>query len=275
MDMENVDNNNHVLETINESNGIEDILLGTLSIEDWLTIQSVQSSFISTFQIPKEQFANVINLSDRVSALFSWLQFSNQLALRFVNFFRQITEFEDLCLDDRTTLIKYNLFPGFPLCKCYNYKSADDCSSNNSNEDMQQHHRFFTLCGATDSFDDKCFELILSLVQSTKQDPTLLSLLLIILFFTPGLSMSEDEPLLNDLSAVNRAQSHYTEVLWNYLVNEFGEFEACRRFTLLLTSILRLQLTAKKIRTFFRDQSATLDAVDKIAPLMQSVLHIS
>jgi hypothetical protein len=74
--------------------------------------------------------------------------------------------------------------------------------------------------------------------------------------------------------AVNRAQCHYTRLLWNYLVCQLGEIEACRRFTQLLTLILRMQSVSKIHRIFFRDQHWASNTVDKLAPLMQSVLHI-
>jgi hypothetical protein len=117
--------------------------------------------------------------------------------------------------------------------------------------------------------------LVFSLVQITEQDPILLSLLLTILIFCPCLSMNEDEPPLKDSLAVHRAQSHYTKLFWNYLVNKWGEGQACKHFTHLLTIIFRMQSAAKNFREFFQGQFTTLNSVDKIAPLMQTVLHIS
>jgi hypothetical protein len=258
-----------------EFNGIEDILFGTLSIEDWITIQTVQSSFVSVFHLPMEQFTKDSDFSDRVSALISWSEFGNQIALRFIDFFRQINELQGLLLDDRSILIKYNLTHVFPICKCYNFKYTGDCLSLDSNEEVEKHRRFFMLFDAPNSIRDIFRDVVLSLVEITGQDPTLLSLLLIILTLTPGLSMSEEEPLLNDPLGVNRVQCHYIKILWNYLVNQLGEIEACRRFTQLLTVILRLQSRNKIVQLFFRDQCVKANTVDKLAPLMQSVLNIS
>ena len=256
-----------------ESSGIEDILFGSLSIEDWITIESVKSAFVSSFYCPIVQCTHYMDLTNRGSALISWSEFSNQMALRFIDFFRQINDFQDLILDDRLILIKYNLLPVFPIGKCYNYKQMNDCCSVNSAE-ADKHRQFFTLFDTSNTIRDSFIQLIHSLVEITEQNPTVLSLLLIILILTPGLSMNEEEPPLNDPLAVNRTQCHYTDLLWNYLVNQWGEIEAYRRFIQLLTLILRLQSSSRTFRVFFRDACVNENTVDKITPLMQSVLHI-
>ena len=48
-----------------------------------------------------ESFPDSIHLSDRTSALISWAQFYNELALRAIELFRQIDEFENLHADNR------------------------------------------------------------------------------------------------------------------------------------------------------------------------------
>jgi hypothetical protein len=274
MDVDKV-NGGLIFQEDNESNETEDLLFGTLSIEDWITIQTVQSSFVSVFHLPMEQCSKHTDFSDHVSALISWSECGNQIALRFIDFFRQINEFQGLLLDDRLILIKYNLFPVFPICKCYNYQYENDYCSYDSNKEAEKDRRFFTLFDAFNTIHNTFLDLVHSLVQVTGQDATLLSLLLIILILTPGLSMSEEQPPLNDPLGVNRAQCHYIKILWNYLVNQLGEIEACRRFTQLLTVILRLQSRNQILRLLFRDQCVKANTVDKLAPLMLSVLHIS
>jgi hypothetical protein len=87
--------------------------------------------------------------------------------------------------------------------------------------------------------------------------------------------MDEEEPLLNDSLAVHRAQCYYTKVLWNYLISKEGEVQACRHFTQLLAVIFRVQSATKASRDFFRRQLMISNTVDKIAPLMQTVMHIA
>jgi len=258
----------------NNSNEITEKLLGILPVEDWLTIETVRLSFLSIFENNIEQCSS-IDVSDRITALITWSQFVNRVVLRFINFFLQIHEFQDLHLDDRFILIKYNIFSVILIGKCFYYKPTNDCCCNDDNEAAEKHRRFFMLCGDSYGIRDAFVNNVQSLVQLTEQDPTLLSLLSIVLIFSQGLSMNENQPSLKDPLAVNRAQFYYTKVLWNYLVTKWGEIQACKHFTKLLTMIFRIQSASKTAREFFRLQYMTSDAVDQIEPIMHSVLHIS
>ena len=117
--------------------------------------------------------------------------------------------------------------------------------------------------------------LFRSLVKVTEQDPTLIALLLTSLIFTKGLSMSEDEPSLNDSLTAHRAQSYHVKLLWNYMVNKQGEIATTKQFSQMLTHIFRIQSAAKQFRNFFSSQLISSDTLDKITPLMQAVLHIN
>lgn len=251
-----------------------EIVYEKLSEEDSTRIENLEKSFLSFFQIPKRQTPNVIDFSDRLSALTFWSNLVNQITLRYINFIRLNSEFEQLSLNDRIILIKYNIFPILPISKCYNYKHQYRCPFD-SIEEEQTHYRVFHLLGASDWILDSFLNVVVSFVEITKQDPKLLSILLLILFFTPGLSMSEEQPPLNDSLAVHRIQCSYTKLLWNYLVSESGELKAFQCFNQFITLIFQMQSATKIFRTFFRDQCAAVDIVDQITPLMQSVLHIS
>jgi hypothetical protein len=61
------------------------------------------------------------------------------------------------------------------------------------------------LCGESYETSEIWVNLIRSLIGITEQDQVLISLLLIILLFSPGLSANEDEPLLRDSLSVYRA----------------------------------------------------------------------
>jgi hypothetical protein len=273
MNVDEVGDNIDLLENI-DSYDMQNILFDTLSIEDWVTIQNIQSSFVSAFHSPSSECTDDLDLSDRASALISWSQVADKLVLRFINFFRQIGEFESLDADDRLILIKYNLLPLFPVCKTYNYNPTHDCCSNGQGIEAEKSRRFFKLIGEPYGFRDTFVNLVVFFVEITEQDPILLSLLLIILLFSQGLSMNEDEPSLKDPLTVTRAQSHYTQILWNYMVNKEGEIQACKHFTQILTGIFRLQSVTKTTRDFFRVQFMSSNIMDRIAPLMQTVLHI-
>jgi hypothetical protein len=87
--------------------------------------------------------------------------------------------------------------------------------------------------------------------------------------------MNEDEAALKDALAVQRAQSHYTKLLWNYLVSKLGEVQACKYFIQLLTTIFQVQPKCKRFQDFFCAPMISSDTVDSITPVTQSFLHIS
>ncbi len=225
----NTDNDNIRLKESPALNEMEGTLLGTISIEDWITIQNVQSLFISTMK-DKNAYKFDIDVSDRDSALMSCLQSADQTGIRFVNFFRQIDEFEGLDTDDRFILMKYNLLPVFPIYKCFNYKPENHYLSYEENEETIRFRQFCRLFDEMYDIRNILIELVTSLVKLTKQDPMILSPVLIIIVFSQGLLMNEDEPVLKDSLAVNRVQSHYIKVFWNYLVNKWDEQQTCRYF---------------------------------------------
>jgi hypothetical protein len=268
------DKDNALIHESTVANTMVDISLETLSVEDWLTIQSVRSSFSLNFPSDNRQCLS-IDVSDRVSALISWSHFMNNVALSFINFFRRIDEFESLHGDDRFILIKYNLLPLLPICKSYHYRPTHDGCSHDDNEAAEKHRQLYMLCGDSTGVRQTFIDLVLLLVEATGQDATLLSLLLPVLIFSPGLSMNEDEPPLKDALAVHRAQSHYTRILWNYLIIKCGEVLAYQYFTRLLTAIVHIQSASKIFRDFFRVQFRISNTVDKLAPLLQTVLQIS
>jgi hypothetical protein len=257
------------------SNIDENILLEPLTVEDLAVIHTVQSSFLSVFDNQSENFPDSIDLSDRASALISWAQFHNELALQTIGFFRQINEFENLHADNRFILIKYNLLPLLATVKSYNYRPTNGRCPSEIHQETERKRRFYTLCGESDDVRDIISTMTHSIIQFTEQDPVLLSLLLIIFLFSPPLSMSEDEPLLQDSLSVYRAQSFYAKILWNYMVNKQGEIKACKQFTQLLTVIFQIQFMSMTFQKFIRDQITTSNTVDKITSLMQTVLHIS
>ena len=253
-----------------------EISIQSLDVNDWLTIECVRLSFLTIFDVPTTQLTDVLDLSDRTSALITYSQFVDEIALRFINFFRQIEQFEHLNIDDRLVLIKYNIFPLLMTLKCFHYNPITDCCSPGTHEQAMKHRQFFLLCNQPMSLRDALVNMVLSLVEVTKQDPILISLLLIILIFSRGLSMSENEPILNDYLSVYQAQSFYTKILWNYLLNQTNETQAIQRWTQLITMIFRIQSVAEQIRQFIHRLCLnTTTAADKIAPIMQSVLHIS
>ncbi|CAF1026523.1 unnamed protein product [Adineta steineri] len=244
-----------------------------LSAEDLLIIENIRSSFVLIFQDHNIQ-CSCVDISNRICALVSWSQFASRNILDSIKFFRKINQFEQLNIDDRFILIKYNIFLLFLILKCFYFKRSNDCCSYDNNQFAEKHRQFFILCGDSYGIRDMFVNLIHSLVKITEQDPIFLSFLLIILLLSQGLSMNENEPSLKDSLIVNQFQSYYIELLWKYLINKQGEIKTWKCFTHLITIIIRIQSVGKIIREFFRIQSITSDVMDQIEPLMHTLLLI-
>ncbi len=195
---------------------MEDILFENLSVEDWLSIQHIRSAFLSAFQNDPKNFP-LMDLSNPDTALISWSYRFHDISLRFIEFLRQLDEFEHLNADDRFILIKYNLLPIYPICRCFNIESIDEHSWYNGIQIADRTPgQLLMICGASANIHQSFVNMISALIRLSEQDSTLLILFMTILIFTPSLSMNHDEPFLNDPLAVHRAQLHYTTLLWNY-----------------------------------------------------------
>lgn len=253
---------------------MEAILFETLSVDDWLAVENIRTAFLSVFEKFRMNYSSV-DLSSPSSSLITWSQCFNEIALRFIEFYRHIDEFEQINADDRFTLIKYNLFSIYALCECFNFESSDNYCLYNENEIPEQHLQTLNLWGASNSMGESIMTILGLLLRLSEGDPIFLILLIIILIFTQGLSMNEREPPLNDPFSVGQAQIRYTILLWNYLINKRGESKATEQFIQLTNIILRIQSETKKFQDFFRLQISASDDVEQISPLLQSVLHIS
>lgn len=249
------------------------LLDDTLPVEDWISIENVRSAFISAFESDVGKYPSY-DCADSTSALISLSNSTNEGVLNVIKFFRQISEFEELDGNDRLMLIKYNLFPVYPVLKCFNFIRAHVCSTVENDEETAKLRRFYALCFGSDQARQAYINAIFALMETIEQDETVLALLLVILMFSQGLSMNEDEPPLRSSLQVNRVQSHYVQLLWNYMISKWNDSEAHKRFTRLLSIIFQMQKASKLLSDYFYTQVTTSDIVDQITPLMQSVLHI-
>jgi hypothetical protein len=96
----------------------------TLLIEDWLAIQTIESSYLITCQ--QHSLSSPSAFSDRKSFIGYWSRAKDQGILQLIGFLRQIKEFKASDEDDRFTLIKYNLLPVGILYKCLVVKSQTE-----------------------------------------------------------------------------------------------------------------------------------------------------
>jgi len=242
--------------------------------EDQAIIENVKTAFVSIFDNISQSFPDSIDMSSLASAIVSWAQFDGEIALQTIRFFRQIPEFEHLHNDDRFILIKYNLFALMLIRKSYNYRPTNHRTSIEIENERKRIAQINTLYAMP--IDIQCMTSSMndSIIQYTEHDPVLLSFLLVIGLFSSTLPLNLNEPLLHDSLSVYRAQSLYSKVLWNYLMDTYGEAKAYRKFIQITQIIFRVQFLSVELRKLVRDLITTSNTVDKITTLMQSVLHI-
>ena len=213
---------------------------------------------------------------DRTSALISWSEFASERAMKLIYFFRTIEQFEQLNENDRFILIKYNLYPLYILQKCLFFDPISRrFIPRNPSSDPMKRGEFFRLCYGSTGVREIFRNLIYSLSIVTERDSTLVSLLLLILLFSKGLSMNENENYLNNSKNVFQIQSYYVHLLWNYLLSKHGYIQTIRQFDQLIQQIHKLQFYTQFFREFFQRENQTTDLVQKLAPLMQTVLNIN
>ena len=240
-----------------------------LSIDDLLSIENIRSKFDSLFVQNATEFLTM-DAPNQNSPIKLVLQVGNQVALLVINFFRQIEHFENLHVDDRFLLIKYNLCQLFPILKCARYPLVTDPFPFHNNEQR------FNSSGSSNEILDQSAYLADSFAQSTERDPVIVSLLTIISLFSEALPLTgTHQPLLKDSLAIFRAQSYYTELLWNYSLDKYGELKTGQKFTQLLGDIIRIQSVTERFRAFLREQFLSMDDHDALSPLLHTILHIS
>ena len=244
-------------------------------MKEWRIIDKFRSLFVSQFQNDGSQ-QPFMNVNDRISALISWAYVANQNALRFIDFFRQIDQFEQLNNDDRFSLIKSNTFPRYPILKSFHFnRTTNNCCSNGNDQEINKSNQFYQLCFGVDGLRDSFQSLVRSLVELTEQDPIILSLSITILMFYEGLSINDDRLSLKDGLNVNRIQSYYVQILWKYLLSKWNEDKTWKYFIRFLPVLFRIESTGKHLSEYVRGQISNTNAVEQVSPLLQSLLHIS
>lgn len=250
----------------------------TLNEHEWLLIENIRKSYLQIFREEDDLIDySKLNVADQKSALILWSQIGNATILKVIRFVQQIEQFNQLNNDDRFILIKYNLLSLFSLTKCakFNLKYRDFIYAMEKTTDIiMKRIQFYVLCFESDGLRNSFLNLVCCLLEITEEDPIILSLLLLIILFSQGISMNENEPSLHQSIDVYRTQSYYVEILHKYLIQKQGEFKTYQQFIRILHGIFQIQLITKKFLDFFRCHYLTNETVDRVDPLMQSILHI-
>lgn len=193
--------------------------------------------------------------------------------IRLLTFFKQIPEFDQLDVDDKVTLIKFNLLPLLCINCTLSYKMETD-QIVEADSDVPWDSSVIKEVYGYDGYllMRKVFD---SFVHIAQYDQRIIQLALIALILTKGFSTGcgELEPILNNRFAVLRAQNYYAELLWKYLETVHGSDKAVNIWGKLVTHFITWQTLYKKLRDNV-ERNLLLTDTNELLPLMKTLFHI-
>ena len=194
--------------------------------------------------------------------------------IRLLTFFKQIPEFNQLNVDDKVTLIKFNLLPLLCINCTLSYKTETD-QIVETDSDVPWDSSVIQEVYGHDGYLHmrKIFESFVAIAQ---YDQRIIQLVLVTLILTKGFSTGhgEMEPVLNDGLAVYRAQNYYAELLWKYIETVHGTEKAVHIWSELITHFITWQTLHKKLRENVERNLLFADK-QELLPLIRSLFHFS
>jgi hypothetical protein len=193
--------------------------------------------------------------------------------IRLLTFFKQIPEFDELNVDDKVTLIKFNLLPLLCINCTLSYNAETDQVAETDTDIPWDPSVIQTVYGVDGHQQiKKVFDQFLDIA---KYDYRIIQLALVAFILTKGISTVEDnEPILNDYMRVYRAQNYYTELLWKYMEATHGSQLAVQIFSKLIAHFMAWQMLQKKLK-YIVEQNLLSSDMNELLPFMKSLLHIS
>ncbi|CAF1354714.1 unnamed protein product [Rotaria sordida] len=243
-----------------------------LSAEELQRVETIQISFEQRIELAARD-GLPWNPSIHTSTLLQHLNARSVSAMRLLSFFKQIPEFNELNVQDRVTLVKYNLMPLFILNCTLGY-NRESQTIIETDSDAPWDSSIFMKVHGYDIYNQarKIFE---SFVRIAQYDQRIIQVALIILILTKGFSANDNscEPILDDGIAVYRAQNYYTELLWKYLETIHGYGKAIQIFNELVAHFMSWQMLQRYLHRNLCNV-LTPTEMNELLPIMKSLLHI-
>ncbi|CAF3802464.1 unnamed protein product [Rotaria sp. Silwood1] len=194
--------------------------------------------------------------------------------MRLLSFLKQIPEFNQLNVDDKVTLIKYNLITvlGISCALSYNIETNQIIETDS---DVPSNMQFFqVLHGYNICMQSK--KIFASFLHIAKYDRKIIELTVIILILTKGFSVisDHDEQIFNDKMSICRAQNYYTELLWKYMETMHGYKKAIDLFSELIVHVISWQTIHEEMRNNIL-RTLSPEDISELVPIMKSILRIS
>ncbi|CAF0980900.1 unnamed protein product [Rotaria sp. Silwood1] len=243
-----------------------------LSAEELQRVETIQFSFEQRIELAARD-GLPWNPSIHTSTLLQHLNARSVSAMRLLSFFKQIPEFNELNVQDRITLVKYNLMPLFILNCTLGYNTESQTIIE-ADSDAPWDSTIFRRVHGYDIYM-KVKKIFESFVRIAQYDQRIIQLALIILILTKCFSTYDNlsEPILNDGIAVYRAQNYYTELLWKYLETIHGYDKAIHIFNELVIHFISWQMLQGYLHRNLCNV-LTPTEMNELLPIMKSLLHI-
>lgn len=252
----------------------------SLTSDDWTCLTRIQNSYLTTSQSSPSSAAALELVPEKISAFMHSIDVQNTAAVKLINFFREIPEFQQLDGHDRLVLVKYNLAVVFLIRHslsydnikeiCYDHDTPLNCSRNDQMFAYNWKSLFILCCGY--EFHRAVAILLDNLAHFINRDALVAQLVMLIILFSKGLSAEDDsEPTLHDDRRVLRAQSKYLDLLFRYLMKNSSYESVAMKMVQLTQQILRIQ----RISRDFQQYVKTKGDVTYVNPLMKSLLHFA
>ncbi|CAF2659225.1 unnamed protein product [Rotaria sp. Silwood2] len=245
---------------------------GLLSPEDLQRIEYIQFFYQKRIELARDGLP--WNPSMHAITFLQKLNSHSVPLIRLLTFFKQIPEFNQLDVDDKVTLIKFNLLPLLCINCTLSYKIETD-QIVETDSDVPWDSSVMQEVYGYDGYLQmrKIFE---SFVYIAQYDRRIIHLTLITLILTKGFSTGDGElePILNDGMAVYRAQNYYTELLWKYIETVHGPENVIHIWRKVITHFITWQTLHKKLRDNVERNLLSSDK-NELLPLMKSLFHIS
>lgn len=194
--------------------------------------------------------------------------------MRLLAFFKQLPEFNQLNINDKVTLVKYNLntILGINCTLSYNTETNEIIEYDS---DVAVNMQFFPVLHGY-NICLRAGKIFYSLIQIAKYDRKIIEMTLIILLLTKGLSITDDhdEQILIDESSVYRTQNYYLELLWKYIEIKYGYEKAISLFGELIVHVMSWQKIHEEMRKNIL-RTLSPEDITKLVPIMQTILRIS
>jgi len=188
------------------------------------------------------------------------------IVIRLISYLKRLPELQLLHVDDQVRLIKKNLRTLLPL----NYAILKTPAQSKFGSTAIQ-----TIgCGNHSNLHTTYQHLSNSFVPFVFNDPLVMKLFLLVIFFSPqaltSVSIYNFEEF-HSTETIQMIQSSYAELLWTYLLERCGEKQAVQFYTKMISKYLQVQFIADEIDSIIR----LYCDIESLDPLLKTVLQLT